>query len=187
MGCLLLWSLVPGCAFAPDTTPALDEAVGDPTLVSAARNYLGRLYTFGARGPDLDCMGLVFLAWTDAGRGPWQSLSVNPTEIVAKRQLGTPIPGLSPAASRTLDLSLFQPGDVIFFLSDAENPREPALVTLQDVPLWVAHMGMYSGGPDHDFIVGDHYAGQVVEEPLAPYLALHDIYLAVYAVRPPAR
>lgn len=162
-----------------------DVPPGAQALVDASRQYLGRRYHFGGRGAELDCMGLVFVAWSDAGRGPWSRLSVNPTELVSKGQLGDPVDGLSPVASDKLDPGLLVPGDVLFFLGAAENPAEPALATLDGEALWVWHMGMYSGGPNHDFIVGDHYAGQVVEEPLPAYLARHTGYVAVYAVRPP--
>ena len=164
---------------------AIPPLPGDPTLVDAARNYMGRPYNFGGRGATLDCMGLVFLAWSDAGRGPWRPLSVNPTTLVSKRQLGDPVPGASPVLSTQLQTSSLAPGDVLFFLSGAQNPAEPALVTLDDEALWVWHMGMYAG--EARFVVGDHFAGQVVEEPLPAYLAEHDNYVAVYAVRPPAR
>jgi cell wall-associated NlpC family hydrolase len=162
----------------PAATPALA-----PPLVERARAYLGRPYAFGGRGENLDCMGLVFLAWEDAGRGRWRKLSVNPTTLVSRASLGQPVPAVSPAAAAGLDLGALAPGDVLFFLGYEENPAEPALATLAEGEAWVWHMGMYSGGGD--FIVGDHYAGRVVEEPLLPYLARHENYAGVYAVRPP--
>lgn len=157
---------------------------GQPALVAAARKYLGRPYSFGGRDANLDCMGLVFLAWQDAGRGSWDDLSVNPTEIVAKRQLGTPVPGLDGVPNAQVSLSRFAPGDVIFFLGYAKNPAEPSIANLYGVPAWVWHMGMYAGGGN--FVVGDHYAGKVVEIPLLTYLAKHDNYAGVFVVRPPA-
>lgn len=184
-----------GPALASPVDPAPSGAAGSPAprevppgaqaLVDASRKYLGRQYDFGGRGAELDCMGLVFLSWSDAGRGPWRRLSVNPTELVSKGQLGNPVDGASPIASGKLDPSQLVPGDILFFLGSPENPAEPALATLDGEPLWVWHMGMYTGGPGQDFIVGDHYAGQVVEEPLPAYLARHTGYVALYAVRPP--
>lgn len=161
----------------PAATPA-----PAPPLVERARAYLGRPYAFGGRGKSLDCMGLVFLAWEDAGRGRWRKLSVNPTTLVSRASLGQPVPGVSPAAAAGLDLGALAPGDVLFLLGYDENPAEPALATLAEGEAWVWHMGMYTGGGN--FIVGDHYAGRVVEEPLLPYLARHENYAGVYAVRP---
>jgi len=192
-----LWASLVACASAPavstDATahppelvppPAAPLLRGQPELVAAARAYLGRPYRFGGRGAELDCMGLVFLAWQDAGLGSWRRLSVMPTRLVAAAQLGTPVPGLSPAGSPTLPTELLAPGDVLFFLGRAENPAEPSLATLDGTPLWVWHMGLYAGGPDQSFVVGDHYAGRVVEPSLPAYLAAHREYVGVYAVRP---
>lgn len=92
------------------------------------------------------------------------------------------MPGVSPAAADDLDLDALAPEDVVFFLGYDPNPAEPALTTLAGGETWVWHMGVYTGGGD--FIVGDHYAGRVVEEPLLPYLARHPNYVGVYAVRP---
>lgn len=154
-----------------------------PPVVEAARRYLGRPYSFGERGAELDCMGLVFLSWADATGGRWRRLSVNPTEIVAKQQLGPPVPGLAGVLAADIDYGRFEPGDVIFFLGPDENPNEPALARVGGTPMWVWHMGMWTGGGR--FIVGDHFAGKVVEQDLEPYLAAHrDQYPGIYVVRP---
>lgn len=128
-------------------------------------------------------MGLVFLAWSEATGESWRRLSVNPTEIVAKRQLGeTVVAGIAAAA---VDWSLLAPGDVIFLLAPTENPAEPAMTTVAGVPHWVWHMGLYSGGATRAFIVGDHFAGRVTEEPLPAYLRAHaDTYDAILVTRP---
>ncbi len=152
-------------------------------LAESARDYLGRPYTFGGRGKTLDCMGLVFRAWTDAGGGPWRSLSVNPTELVAGGSLGVPVPGASPVPSAAIVTAPLTVGDVLFFLTPKENPAEPSLVALDGTPLWVWHMGLYAGGDDKTFVVGDHFAGRVVETELSTYLEAHPEYVAVYAVR----
>ena len=167
-------------ALAGPPPPSRDA--GTPALVEAARAYLGSPYTFGGRGRELDCMGLVFRAWQDAGRGAWDRLSVNPTEIVAKGQLGRPVPALDGVPNTKVNLLDFAPGDVIFFLGYARNYAEPSLAEIDGVPAWVWHMGLYAG--KGSFIVGDHYAGRVVEEPLLAYLARHDNYVGVYVVRP---
>ncbi len=174
----------PSAASTPLIAPApsAPELAGHPALVDAARQYLGRPYRFGGRGEQLDCMGLVFLAWQSAERGPWRRLSVNPTELVSRQQLGTPVSGLDPAPSGAIDVALFAPGDVLFFLGWDENPNEPALSTIGGLPAWTWHMGLYSGRGR--FIVGDHYARKVVEEPLLAYLGQHLEYVGLYVVRP---
>lgn len=157
----------------------------DAASVEAARRYQGRPYGWGGRGEELDCMGLVFRAWADATGGDWRKLSVNPTEIVAKRQLGPPVPGLDGVRSADIDWSLLRSGDVIFFLGPSVNRNEPSLVSLDEVPHWVWHMGLYAGGPERRFVVGDHFAGQVVELRLDVYLERHaDVYKGIFVVRP---
>jgi hypothetical protein len=64
----------------------------------------------------------------------------------------------------------------------AENPAEPAIGTLDGRPVWVSHVGHYSGGGK--WIVGDHYAGEVVEVDLLEYLREHgDAYAGVFVTR----
>lgn len=171
-------------ALSPVASPAVVAPDRNAALVEAARRYLGRPYSFGGRGSYIDCMGLVFRAWTDAGRGDYRGLSVNPTELVSKRQLGAPVPGLSPVASHAVDYAVLRAGDVLFFLGTAENTNEPSLASLGGQPVWVWHMGLYSGGERRDFVVGDHYAASVVETSLPAYLANHPVYVGLFVVRP---
>ena len=172
----------------PLLTPILaHHAVAEPVAPSvvAARAYLGRPYGWAGRGQELDCMGLVFRAWSDATGKPWRSLSVKPTTIVTKRQLGAPVPGLDGVLTSAIPWELLRSGDVIFFLGTGENPNEPSLVTLADTPLWVWHMGLYAGGPERTFVVGDHYEGRVSELSLPEYLQAHsDAYVGIFVVRP---
>lgn len=167
--------------------PAIAQSPVEATAPSvvAARRYLGRPYGWGGRGSELDCMGLVFRAWSDATGKAWRDLSVNPTALVSKRQLGPPVPGLDGVLTAAIPWEQLRSGDVIFFLGPTENVNEPALVTVDQTPLWVWHMGIYAGGPERTFVVGDHYAGQVAELSLPTYLAEHaSVYVGLYAVRP---
>jgi cell wall-associated NlpC family hydrolase len=155
------------------------------TLADSARAYVGRPYAFGGRGESLDCMGLVFRAWTDARGQTWRELSVNPTEIVSGRQLGAPVPRLDGVRTSDIDWSLLRPGDVLFFLGAQENVREPSLVTLGEEPMWVWHMGIYTDADRRRFIAGDHFAGEVAEMSLRDYLVAHaDVYAGLYVTRP---
>ncbi len=170
--------LVPAHAQEAPVEPAARSVV-------AARRYLGRPYGWAGRGAELDCMGLVFRAWSDATGQSWRTLSVNPTTLVAKRQLGAPVPGLDGVANADIPWERLRSGDVIFFLGEQENVREPALLNLNGAPLWVWHMGLYAGGPARTFVVGDHYEGQVAELSLPAYLAAHgDVYVGIYVTRP---
>ncbi len=63
-----------------------------------------------------------------------------------------------------------------------ENPAEGAIGVLGGAPVWVWHTGIYSG--EGRWIVGDHFAGKVVELPLLPYLRAHaDSYQGVFVTR----
>jgi cell wall-associated NlpC family hydrolase len=170
---LLLACAAPAVPVVPEPAPLVLEAPSP--LVDAARAYLGRPYRFGGRGERLDCMGLVFLAWSDVTGSPWRRLSVMPTELVARGQLGAPVPGAD--GVREVELSRLQPGDVLYFLAAVENPAEPPLVALDGVPVWVWHMGLYSGRGA--FIASDPVRGRVVEAPLT----LRG-YAALFATRP---
>jgi hypothetical protein len=161
-------------------------AVGwSASLVDSARTYMGRPYGFGGRDAELDCMGLVFRAWTDSRGEPWRTISVNPTEIIAKRQLGVPVARLDGVRTAEIDWSLLRPGDIIFFLGPQENVREPSLVTLGVTPMWVWHMGIYTDAERQRFIAGDHFAHEVAEMSLRDYLVAHaDVYEGIYVTRP---
>ncbi|MDP2308504.1 MAG: hypothetical protein Q8P18_20965 [Pseudomonadota bacterium] len=172
---------------APEPPPAAEPEIPTP-IVMAARQYMGRPYRFGGRGAQLDCMGLVFLAWADATGGNWRKLSVNPTRIVARRQLGPAVESLAGVPTERIDWDLLKPGDVIFLLGPTQNPAEPAIATVDGVPEWVWHMGLYSGGAERRFVVGDHFHGRVSELALPAYLTRYaDWYDAIFVTRPAAR
>lgn len=155
------------------------------SLVDSARTYMGRPYGFGGRDAQLDCMGLVFRAWTDSRGESWRAISVNPTEIIAKRQLGAPVARLDGVRTADIDWALLQPGDIIFFLGPQENVREPSLVMLSFSPMWVWHMGIYTDADRQRFIAGDHFAHEVAEMSLRDYLVAHaDVYEGIYVTRP---
>ncbi|MBI3184844.1 MAG: hypothetical protein HYZ28_22120 [Myxococcales bacterium] len=139
-------------------------------MIAAARSVLGTRYEFGGRlgGGGIDCLGVVFLAAEAVGSCGWKSFSVNPTELVGRRELGAAVPGMSPVRSEELEVSQLQIGDVLLLVSYQENPAEPAVGSLGSEPVWVWHTGLYSGGGK--WIVGDHFAGKVIEVNLQQYL-----------------
>jgi cell wall-associated NlpC family hydrolase len=155
-------------------------------FVAAARELLGVPYDFGGRmrkaGEGIDCQGVLFYAAERAGRCGWKSFSVYPTESVPAGELGSTVEGLAPVASSKLDMSRLEPGDVLLLVGYAQNPAEPHIGLLEGRPVWVWHTGLYTGGGK--WLVGDHFAGQVVEVDLAQYLAEHaDTYAGLWVTR----
>ncbi len=173
-------------ATAPRYAPAgAPDAAYPAPLITAARQYLGRPYRWAGRAESLDCMGLVFLAWTDVTGQRWKELSVNPTELVASRALGAPVAGLDGVLTEHIDWSLLRSGDVVFFLSRVPNPAEPALATLDGEPHWVRHMALYEGDLLRRFIAGEHTTGEVSELRLPVYLEAWRVwYQGIFVVRP---
>ena len=153
-------------------------------LVVQARGFLGTPYSFGGRGNGaLDCMGTVFAAAERVQACGWKSFSVYPSKLAVDGSLGASVPGLTPVATAKLDVALLKPGDVLMLVADDVNPREPAIGTLDGHAVWVWHMGLYAG--DGKWIVGDHFAGKVVEVDLAAYLKEHaDTYEGLWVLRP---
>jgi cell wall-associated NlpC family hydrolase len=155
-------------------------------LVTAARELLGVPYQFGGRmrrqGEGIDCQGVLFYAAERVGRCGWKSFSVFPTQSVPSGELGLPVEGLAPIASSKLDVSRLAPGDVLLLVGYEPNPAEPHIGLLEKRPVWVWHTGLYSGAGR--WIVGDHFAGQVVEVDLVKYLAEHsDVYSGLVVTR----
>ncbi|OGQ21271.1 MAG: hypothetical protein A2138_13640 [Deltaproteobacteria bacterium RBG_16_71_12] len=152
--------------------------------VAEARRALGTQYVLGGRlrdaGDGLDCQGLVFFALQAASGCGWRSWSVMPTTSV-KGELGLPVAGAAPvSAARVAEvLPVLEKGDILWFLDVAENPAEPSIAVLDGAPVWVWHVGLYAG--DGSFVVGDHFAGKVVEEELVAYVQEH--YAGVLVTR----
>jgi cell wall-associated NlpC family hydrolase len=93
---------------APDAGPASGRAA---QAVAYARAQVGKSYTWGGSGPSsFDCSGLTMRAWQQGGVSlPHQS-------------------GAQYAATRRVDRSELQPGDLLFFHSP------------------ISHVGIYAGG-----------------------------------------
>lgn len=154
--------------------------------VEAARALLGTPYRLGGRMRNaedgIDCQGVLFLAAQAIRRCDWRSYSVYPTRSVAARELGAPVPGMAPVASRALDPRKLLAGDVLLLVGFQENPAEGPIGELEGRKVWVWHTGLSSGS--RRWIVGDHYAGEAVEVDLADYLSAHaDAYAGVVVTR----
>ncbi len=114
--------------FTPPPPPAM--AAGLPAGYVAPSNpqqaaavgfalaQVGKLYVYGATGPDsFDCSGLMLRAWQAAG-------VTLPRTSQAQSRVGAPVAG-------TADM---QPGDLIFIPGSDGTPSDPG------------HVGMYIGG-----------------------------------------
>lgn len=172
---------------------AVALAQPSPQAISAAleagRALKGQPYQLGGRlkkGQGVDCEGVVFAVAERLTGCGWRSFPVDPTVMLATRALGDRVKGLDPVASAELDLTRLQPGDVVLLVAPTRNPKEGPIGQLAGVDVWVWHTGVYSG--DGRWLVGDHYAGEVVEVPLADYLREHaDAYQGVFVLRPAGR
>ena len=162
---------------------------GMEAALGAGRALLGVPYEFGGRmkdGAGVDCEGLVFAVAERLTGCGWRSFPVDPTRLLATRALGDRVKGLDPIASTALDLSVLRPGDVLMLVASTRNPKEGPIGRLDGHDVWVWHTGVFTG--EGRWLVGDHFAGQVVEIPLAPYLEAHaDTYEGVFVVRPTGR
>lgn len=152
-------------------------------FIEAAREVLGVHYFFGGRmrapGEGIDCQGVLFFAAERVGACGWKSFSVMPTQSVRDAELGERVAGLDPVEKDDLDVARLSPGDVLWFVDFPENPAEGAIGEMRGRPVWVWHTGIYSGAGR--FIVGDHFAGAVVELDLQPYLRAH--YAGLFVTR----
>src|SRR3989344_3673619 len=116
-------------------------------IVEYARGYLNTEYNFGGRltknNPGLDCLGLLFLAYSKATKTSWLGLSVNPSQLVKSKKLGEPVKGLEGILCKEVDVSRLEEGDVIYLLSRiALNDR--SLVKINGVDYWPWHVILYS-------------------------------------------
>jgi cell wall-associated NlpC family hydrolase len=163
---------------------AQDGGTPENPWVAGARSTLGNRYQFGGRlrnGEGIDCYGTMLAGAERATGCGWKSFSVKPTELVAT--IGKPLPAPNPVASTDPQLDRLQPGDVIMLVDFIENTAEPSIGSLDGKPVWVWHVGVFSG--DGRWIVGDHFAGKAIETDLGQYLADHaDTYAGVFVVRP---
>lgn len=184
------WDVARCCSMVILLAAALLALSGAPPdgadRVTAARELLGVPYRLGGRlrrdGDGIDCQGLVFYALEKVYRCGWRSYSVFPTRSVARAELGRPVSGLAPVSSDALPLETLAPGDIVMMVGFAQNPKEPAIAKLDGRPVWVWHVGMYTEAGR--WIVGDHYAGKVVEVDLRTYLQAHaDVYAGVFVTR----
>ncbi len=182
--------LLPPAASGDSPRPGADGPSVQEAMIAAARELLGVSYRFGGRlgappvdREGIDCQGVLFYAAERVGRRcSWRSYSVFPTRSVERGELGRRVAGLDPVSTEELDPSLLEPGDVLLLVGFARNPAERAIGKLGERDTWVWHTGLYSG--EGRWIVGDHFAGEVIETDLVSYLATHSsTYTGVFVTR----
>ncbi len=170
---ILLLFIAPSC-LPPGSIDVAKLGPSDNPLVVQGRSRAGTEYILNGRQterwPGLDCMGLVFRSYEDVHRSPWRTHSINPTELIRNRSLGVPVQNLDGVGTNELAYDSLVPGDIIFILRSQENPKEPSIVSIDGVPQWVWHMGIYTGGKNYGFLHADPYHGRSHEVPLNDYL-----------------
>jgi len=117
-------------------------------FVENARKYLGVNYEWGGRltatNPKIDCLGLLFLAYSETFDFNWEELSVYPNKLVKSGKLGDPIKGLDGILCENVDITKLKGGDIIYLLSTNEINDEP-LTNIEGINYWPWHTGIYSG------------------------------------------
>ncbi|MHA1279241.1 MAG: C40 family peptidase [Candidatus Helarchaeota archaeon] len=153
--------------FAQDNSIVVKKDIGE-NFFEAAKKYIGVPFIWGGRSrKKLDCMGLLFLAYSDVTGKPWRNLSVLPSELVKSGNLGKPVPGLDGVLSDSLKNIKLKKGDILYFLSSEKvYETDIPLVRIDSIPYWVWHMGIYAGGEEKPMILHACPSDRVKIEPL---------------------
>lgn len=117
-------------------------------LVNSAKEYIGVPYKFDGRNRDgLDCMGVIFLAYSKVTGKRWQNLSVYPSKLVKSGELGKPIEwfDVKVIEEDTSYTEKLKVGDIIYFLSPFFEIKDEPLAIINGVKYWPWHMGIYCG------------------------------------------
>ncbi|MBI2056781.1 C40 family peptidase, partial [Candidatus Pacearchaeota archaeon] len=141
-------------------------------FVENAKKYIGKEYQWGGRltkeNPGLDCLGLIFLAYSKTYEKKWTEISVNPSEIVKKEQLGKPVKGLDGILTKNIDFSKLEEGDIIYLLSRGKIEDKP-LSEINGIKYWPWHTGIYSDKKNNLFLHANP-ANKVTESNFKEYL-----------------
>lgn len=127
--------------------------------IANAEALIGEPYRWGGRmtagNPDIDCLGLLFLAYGPPTDTPWRRYPVDPSKIVNSKMLGEPVSGLDGTLKPDVDTSLLRPGDVMYLLIEGyEIPDDPLLIT-ETAKYWPWHTALYVGGAEPTVIHAD--------------------------------
>lgn len=115
-------------------------------LFEEAYKYLDVPYSFNGRSDKkIDCMGLVFLAYTDVTEKRWQELSVSPKQLIKSGKLGNAVEGFEGVLEEDADFTKLRVGDIVYLLFDYKCNNEGETVNIEGKGYWVWHMGLYAG------------------------------------------
>ncbi|MGQ9702021.1 MAG: hypothetical protein ACUVQT_06165, partial [bacterium] len=116
-------------------------------FLEAAKKYLGVPFAWGGRSRQkLDCMGLIFLSYSDKTGRDWRNLSICPTKLVKSKRLGSPVSGFDGILREDIDYIKLKKGDIIYFLTTTKiNDTDPPLVQIDSILYYSWHMGIFAG------------------------------------------
>src|SRR3989344_4117888 len=141
-------------------------------FVENARKYLNEEYSWGGRltekNPGIDCLGLIFLAYSETYNMKWTEFSVNPSKIVKKEQLGKPVKGLEGVLVKDIDFSKLEEGDIIYLLTTSKI-NDTSLAEINKIKYWPWHTGIYSD-KKNNLLLHAEPGNKVVESNFKNYL-----------------
>ncbi len=142
-------------------------------FVENAKKYLGKKYTWGGRltneNPGIDCLGLIFLPYAKTFNKKWTDISVNPSEIVKKEQLGKSVKGLDGILTEKIDASKLKEGDIIYLLAEERKIEDKPLAEINGKRYWPWHTGIYSNKEKNLFLHASP-GNKVVEQNFQDYI-----------------
>ncbi len=142
-------------------------------FVENAKKYLGKEWVWGGRltkqNPGLDCLGLIFLPYAKTFNKKWTEISVNPSEIVKKEQLGKPVEKLEGILNKDIDFSKLKEGDIIYLLLKERKIDDEPLVEIDGKRYWPWHTGIYSN-KEKGLLLHAKPSNKVIEENFKEYL-----------------
>lgn len=128
--------------------PDVDTASIGYKLFNAAKKYLGVPYAWGGRSKKkLDCMGLIFLAYSNVTGKDWKKLSVYPSRLVKSGKLGHPVEGLDGIIADNIQnlTNRMRVGDIVYLLTPFKIIEDDSLAAIDSTGYWPWHMGIYAG------------------------------------------
>lgn len=131
----------------------VDTASFGYKLFKEAEKYLGVPYVWGGRSKKgLDCMGVIFLSYSDATGKSWRGkdgLSVYPSKLVKSGKLGSPVEGLDGIIIDSINIQnltkKMEVGDIVYLLTPSRIIEDDSLATIDSTSYWPWHMVLYAG------------------------------------------
>lgn len=154
-------------------------------VVSEARTYLGTPFTWEGRSEKgLDCLGLVFLPYSEVTGQNWKKYPVCAWEMIKQETFGKPIPGLNGVLSDSINYELFKTGDVIHILSDVKcSVFWQKICSIDTILYYAHHTGIFTenGSWIHANPYFEPY--EVIEQSLKDFLKISG-FPAIFVTRP---